>query len=468
MARDLPRASRMNARILLAFALTTLACHSSAEKDDATEAPGDARGAAPADASVDSSGGLPLRNSWDPARADSGRRFLFDEWPGRAVLPKTALSYLWLVWGMGPVSEAEQWEQIERRYGLFREEGNPWPVGLAEADAQNLTFNCLLCHATRGVEPGEVWVGVGNARLDLERFYSDLEELAEVAEQYGIGNFELPYDLSGASQGPGAVDGVGLGMLFAGTIDELGETFGYQQAPAWWTLRYKERLYTDGAGRVDNWRTMMSTLFAFGMSQPEIQSYDAEFQDFRHYLLSLEPPPWPFEPPPTDSAEAGRGVFREHCSSCHGIYEGPEAKFPDAIVATDEAGTDPVRERGMDDFQVAAINTSWYGEPALWENTDGYLAPPLVGVWASAPYFHNGSVPTLAAVLDSSKRPASWSYAAELSYDSEAVGWRYEIAPSDETDFDTSRYGLDSGGHLYGDSLSQADRQVLLEYLKSL
>ena len=34
--------------------------------------------------------------------------------------------------------------------------------------------------------------------------------------------------------------------------------------------------------------------------------------------------------------------------------------------------------------------------------------PPLDGVWATAPYLHNGSVPTLEAVLKSSDRPALW------------------------------------------------------------
>jgi len=36
-------------------------------------------------------------------------------------------------------------------------------------------------------------------------------------------------------------------------------------------------------------------------------------------------------------------------------------------------------------------------------NYGGYQAPPLDGVWATAPYFHNGSVPTIADVLDSNQ-----------------------------------------------------------------
>jgi hypothetical protein len=42
----------------------------------------------------------------------------------------------------------------------------------------------------------------------------------------------------------------------------------------------------------------------------------------------------------------------------------------------------------------------------------GYVAPPLDGVWATAPYLHNGSVPTLAALLDTRNRPTYWRHEA--------------------------------------------------------
>jgi len=39
---------------------------------------------------------------------------------------------------------------------------------------------------------------------------------------------------------------------------------------------------------------------------------------------------------------------------------------------------------------------TWFGKSGEqgYEYPTGYVAPPLDGVWASAPYFHNGSVPT--------------------------------------------------------------------------
>src|SRR5207248_7546997 len=47
----------------------------------------------------------------------------------------------------------------------------------------------------------------------------------------------------------------------------------------------------------------------------------------------------------------------------------------------------------------------WFGADYRARPTAGYQAPPLDGVWATAPYFHNGSVPTVYDVLNSKSRP---------------------------------------------------------------
>lgn len=79
--------------------------------------------------------------------------------------------------------------------------------------------------------------------------------------------------------------------------------------------------------------------------------------------------------------------------------------------------------------------------PNTWIDPFGYVAPPLYGAWANAPFFHNGSVPDLWGVLDPASRPDVWrrwqtdansigtnaGYDASLaSYDFERLGWRYE------------------------------------------
>ena len=63
-----------------------------------------------------------------------------------------------------------------------------------------------------------------------------------------------------------------------------------------------------------------------------------------------------------------------------------------------------------------------------------YVALPLDGVWASAPYFHNGSVPTLDTVLNSQQRPKIWSRDNRdpHAYDLVRVGLKYAaVSPAD-------------------------------------
>ena len=95
----------------------------------------------------------------------------------------------------------------------------------------------------------------------------------------------------------------------------------------------------------------------------------------------------------------------------------------------------------------------------------------LVAIDTTAPFFHNGSVPTLAGVLDSKSRPATWTSAfgdADFAqaYDLDQVGWR--DTPSNGESHDASQPGYSNKGHTYGDALTPDERSSLLEYLKTL
>lgn len=99
------------------------------------------------------------------------------------------------------------------------------------------------------------------------------------------------------------------------------------------------------------------------------------------------------------------------------------------------------------------------------------MAPPLDGVWATAPYLHNGSVPTLRALLESSTRPRFWRRDFDSSvYDKEAVGWPYETLDSaeDAATYDTTQTGYGNLGHTFGDPLTATERVAVIEYLKTL
>ena len=104
----------------------------------------------------------------------------------------------------------------------------------------------------------------------------------------------------------------------------------------------------------------------------------------------------------------------------------------------------------------------------------GYRARPLTGIWATAPYLHNGSVPTLYdLLLPPAQRPADF-WVGTREYDPVKVG--YVTTQSAENSFhfvarDGSGLvpGNGNGGHDYGNaSLTDADRWAIIEYLKTL
>jgi hypothetical protein len=171
--------------------------------------------------------------------------------------------------------------------------------------------------------------------------------------------------------------------------------------------------------------------------------------------------------------------------------------------------------------------------PNEWINPTGYVAPPLYGAWANAPYFHNGSVPNLWGVLKPADRPKVWkrTYTAaglggknkgyDYSYsafDFQKLGWKHTAlncsdsiltnpflpcsqnmatidvlfsvwdnvaaqklnlayqTPPPITDrqiasrmiFNSYLYGNGNGGHDFTQSLTDAERWALIEYLKTL
>ena len=123
---------------------------------------------------------------------------------------------------------------------------------------------------------------------------------------------------------------------------------------------------------------------------------------------------------------------------------------------------------------------SWFsdgGRLEVIEDPEGYVAPPLDGIWASAPYFHNGSVPTLWHVMHADQRPTVWRR-TEDGYDRQRVGLEVEtfnelpasVRRADEkrTYFDTRLPGKSAAGHTFPEALSEDEKRAVLEYLKTL
>ncbi|MCE9552115.1 MAG: cytochrome c, partial [Planctomycetes bacterium] len=153
----------------------------------------------------------------------------------------------------------------------------------------------------------------------------------------------------------------------------------------------------------------------------------------------------------------------------------------------DKVGTDSVRLTALTPAHRSSYAASWFnefGRQPVDADPAGYVAPPLSGIWASAPYLHNGSVPTLWHLMHSSERPVVWRRTPEgreqeiEGYDREKVGLMIESldqVPATASSlrqrreyFDTQQHGKRAAGHTFPEQLSESEKRAVLEYLKTL
>jgi mono/diheme cytochrome c family protein len=245
--------------------------------------------------------------------------------------------------------------------------------------------------------------------------------------------------------------------------------------PALWLMKKKHALYHNGMGRGDFARSMMAASLMTLRSDEEAAQIDQHFVDVQAFLNSLTPPPYPGKIDDRQSAR-GKQIFARRCASCHGSY-GEEESYPNLLIALEKIGTDAALARSTAEIytaQTSGYNHGWFGSgehAARMEPEPGYVAPPLDGVWATAPYLHNGSVPDLETLLDSESRPNYWKRSFKpKDYDLQRVGWIYteESGGGSPDIYDTSLPGHGNQGHTFGDSLNPEERRALIEYLKTL
>lgn len=417
---------------------------------------------------------LPIVHGFDADAAARGWNLLSVTTVGEPAIPRIGIESLFAVWPEGGNFPGSYWSAFRTRYGMHEApfDNDGLPLGIRPI-GKYVTFDCMLCHA--GTVAGKPLLGVANSTLDVQGLLDDLGAAAKLA---GV---KVPVNLVHRTGAAGATDAVGMAFalgdgLYGVPAGTLNSEVGFERAPAWWQLKYKLLTFNDGSGDAPSFRTMAGTLLAFGLTIEQISSRSAEFEDIGSWILSLPDPKWPYATLDEKKWKRGQVVFDGTCATCHGTYH-DGGSYPNVVVPYAEVGTDPVRTLKFRKQEVDAINSTWFGQPPM-RDTDGYLAPTLVGIWARAPYLHNGSVPDLASVLDSTSRPSVWQRtgSGELDYDVVRVGWRFTI-PFERGDpdtilgrriYDTAREGLAATGHTYGDSLSEADRAAVIEYCKSL
>lgn len=88
----------------------------------------------------------------------------------------------------------------------------------------------------------------------------------------------------------------------------------------------------------------------------------------------------------------------------------------------------------------------------------------MAGIFATSPYLHNGSVPSLSDLLSPPDRRPTTFRTGGNAFDPERVGLNSEGSFL----YNTQELGKGNGGHLFGTQLPPAEKAALIEYLKSL
>ncbi|MNU84051.1 Cytochrome c [compost metagenome] len=380
--------------------------------------------------------------------------------------------------------------------------------------------------------PDRVWLGAPNPSLDLEAYtqglYAALQGgvaeperlMATVRRLYPdmtdreaktLQSFVMPRvrermtAIAATGQGvlpfsnglPGMTNGVAALKLQHGLLaddpDAMTRETGFTSIPHLADRAWRSALLWDGAyappgherfrvmqeaDLTDAHRDQLAAITAYftvpsmGVSGAQARRHVPEVETAWAYLKTVRPQPFPGR---IDQARAvaGRDVFQRSCAACHGTYaetaQGPRLlRFPNWAGLV---GTDRTRAEAITETLVARVNASPMGGSISAAATGLYAAPPLTGLWQSAPYLHNGSVPSLAALLGLEERPERFRVGGH-AMDLERVGIAYPDGYQPYAGsawVDTRKPGLGGRGHEtpFAD-LSREDRLALLEYLKRL
>lgn len=381
-------------------------------------------------------------------------------------------------------SADERRKMAYQRYGLTpRHDGSKKPLQYVVDKDGNWIMNCFACHGGRVL--GSTYPGAPNNRFALETLTAEIRltklQMKKPLTRMDVGSMVMPLGRTN-----GTTNAVMFGVALMAYRDSELNVHRHRlppkmvhhdmDAPPWWHFHRKSHIYIDGFAQ-KGVRGLMQFMMVEQNGPEKFREWEEDFKDVFAFIQSVRPPKYPFAID-QELAKEGREVFHRNCADCHGTY-GDSSDFPNEMVPIDVIGTDPVRLSALTKKHRAGYHESWfgyYGDQVTIDDPVGYIAPPLDGVWASAPYFHNGSVPTLWHVLHPSERPAIWKWASE-ELDRDRVGISVEsfaalpkgLSQAERRQFfDTSQFGKSRQGHDFPETLSQSERTAVLEYLKTL
>lgn len=435
-------------------------------------------------------GGLAnITHAEEPTPAERGKQALLGKSYNPPVWSHQAIDTVWRDWGISE-KPTDYEAAFRERYGLHPAPypNDDLPMGLRKSSwlvIHGVSIDCMACHG--GSIMGKSYVGLGNASGDVHALFDELNRASGIRAK-------LPFQFSqvrGTSEAGGmSVYLLGLRHpdlslrnppLDLGLDDEMCE-----DVPAWWLLKKKKTMYHTGGADARSHRSIMQFMMTPTNTRTQFDQAEEDFRDILEYIKSIEAPKYPL-PIDRPLAKQGHAIFDAKCASCHGTYS-DEPTYPNRIVPLDVIGTDSVRYYGVSQKFGDYYNQTWFAKEKPDSDSDGYpvfpskgyQAPPLDGIWATAPYLHNGSVPTVYHVLKSDARPTMFtrSYRTEADdYDPVRLGWKYrEVDAIDPRQpaierrkiYDTRKRGRGNAGHTFGDDLSESERMAVIEYLKTL
>jgi mono/diheme cytochrome c family protein len=408
-----------------------------------------------------------------------------------------------------------------------------------------LTFSCAGCHAAPLF--GRTVVGLTNRRARANSFFhlgidalgvvddevfvqltgateEELKLLQQVRERSGAIGVKVPealgldtslaqvaLSLARRAEDPYATRDAEIER--SPRPNALSEQVSDSKPMVWWTLKYKTRWLSDGSIVSGNpvFTNFLWNELGRGTDLDALEdwliAHPREVDTLTAAIFATEPPRWTdyFPAETIDEAAAQRGqlVFEAHCATCHGSYDkgwdAPDAATRTAVerLQTTEVryhtttpvidvGTDPLRHQGMQHFadRLNELAISQWMQTVV-EPQQGYVPPPLDGIWARYPYLHNNAVPTLCDLLSPGEQRTEVFYQGpsddpETDFDAACVGyptgdavpesWRTEDAKFDTRGEGMSRLGhdamlVDAEGE---EILGEAEKADLIVFLKTL
>jgi hypothetical protein len=410
-------------------------------------------------------------------------------------------------------------------FGFVQEDGRDTPIGFSKRRVYGITLvglNCAVCHTgvvrTAPEAERHIILGMPANTMDLQTYFrflfdcaadgrftenelmpridalAKLDPLERATYKIAIKQardalLARARRLSYLSEkdrpqfGPGRVDTFNpykaVQFNFPMANDD---TVGTVDLPSLWNQKIRDglALHWDGDNADLGERNKSA---AMGAGATPVSLDLPRMNRFEDWIKPLPPPRYTdyFGENSINQEAAGRGkrVCERWCARCHDVdFQPSESRLVGKVIPISDIGTDRQRLDSFSPELATQMNTIGVGHDWRFNHfrkTFGYACMPLDGVWARAPYLHNGSVPTMWDLLTpQADRSQKAFYRGDDVYDTKNVGFRSNL-PQDGGrrfyPFDPTRRGNSNQGHsgrTYGTSLSENEKWDLLEYLKTL